>query len=63
MSKERAETHVSHAPPNNPCARSAMVVIMSTERIGSRWQLAENVWLVALGVLEVPSGLAGSIYT
>ena len=28
MSKERAETHVSHCPPNSPCAHSVMVVIM-----------------------------------
>ena len=35
-----------------------------TGRIGSRQQLAENVWLVCpWGVLEVPSGLAGSIHT
>ena len=34
----------------------------STGRIGSLQQLAENAWLV-WGVLEVPSGLAGSVYT
>ena len=34
-----------------------------TGRIGSRQQLAENVWLVSLGVLEVPSGFVGTIYT
>ena len=39
MSKERAETHVSHGPPNPPCARSAMVGFMSISSSGRRLQL------------------------
>ena len=34
-----------------------------TGRIGSRQHLAENVWLVSWGVLEVPSSVVGTIYT
>ena len=39
MSKERAETHVSHGPPNPPCARSAMVGFMSISSSRRRLQL------------------------
>ena len=41
MSKERAETHVCHGPPNPPCARSAMVVIMSISSSGRRLQFIQ----------------------